>query len=137
MSDTGRYPSGTPRAGLRALVVDDHLDAAETLAMFLDYVGIDSQTAVDGQQALALATEWHPHIGIFDIRMPGLDGVELARQIRAQNWESRPLLIAVTGWGDQVRESALSSGFDHWAQKPVEPMSLVRMIQGYFQIAAT
>jgi len=137
MSSMSRYPSGTPRAGLRALVVDDHLDAAETLAMFLDYAGIDSRTALDGRQALQMATEWHPHIGIFDMRMPGLDGMGLAREIRAQNWESRPLLIAVTGWGDQVRESALSSGFDHWAQKPVEPMTLVKMIQGYFHITAT
>src|SRR5262245_32977627 len=103
MSDSGRYPRATPRAGLRALVVDDHLDAAESLAIFLDYAGIESRTAMDGQKALAVATEWHPHIGIFDIRMPGVDGVELARQIRAQGWESRPLLIAVTGWGDQVR----------------------------------
>ena len=135
MSESGRYPSATPRAGLRALVVDDHLDSAESLAMFLDYVGVDSKTAMDGQQALAVATEWKPHIGIFDIHMPGLDGVELARQIRAQTWESRPLLIAVTGWGDRARQSALSSGFDHWAEKPVDPMALVQMIQGYFQLA--
>jgi CheY-like chemotaxis protein len=115
-------------------VVDDHLDAAESLAIFLDYAGIESRTAMDGQQALAVATEWHPHIGIFDIRMPGVDGVELARQIRAQGWESRPLLIAVTGWGEEVRESALSSGLDHWATKPVDPMALVKMIQGYFRL---
>ena len=136
MSDSGRYPRGTPRAGLRALVVDDHLDAAESLAIFLDYAGLESKTAMDGQQALSLATEWHPHVGIFDIHMPGLNGVELARQIRAQTWESRPLLIAVTGWGDEVRESALSSGFDHWALKPVDPMTLVKMIQEYFQITS-
>ena len=134
MSDSGRYPQATPRAGLRALVVDDHLDAAESLAIFLDYVGVDSRTAMDGQEALAVATEWQPDIGIFDLHMPGLDGVELARQIRAQTWKSRPLLIAVTGWSDRGRESALSSGFDHWAQKPVEPMVLVQMIQGYFQL---
>lgn len=132
MSDTGRYPNATPRSGLRALVVDDHLDSAESLAAFLEYAGVESRTAMDGQRALAMATEWRPHIGIFDIHMPGLDGVELAREIRAHPWESRPLLIAVTGWGDGVRESALAAGFDHWAQKPVEPMQLVEMIQTYF-----
>lgn len=135
MSESGRYPRATPRAGLRALVVDDHLDTAESLATFLDYVGLDSRTAMDGQQALTLATDWQPHVGIFDLHMPGLDGVELARQIRAQTWKSRPLLIAVTGWSDRGRESALASGFDHWAQKPVEPMELVQMIQGYFQLS--
>jgi len=102
--------------------------------MFLDYAGLESRTAMDGERALALASEWHPHIGIFDIHMPGIDGVTLARQIRAQTWEARPLLIAVTGWGDQVRESALASGFDHWAEKPVDPMTLVKMIQDYFHI---
>jgi len=136
MSETGRYPRATPRAGLRALVVDDHLDAAESLALFLDYAGLESRTAMDGERALSMASEWHPHIGIFDIHMPGLNGVELARQIRAQTWEARPLLIAVTGWGDQARESALASGFDHWAQKPVDPMALVKMIQDYFHITA-
>jgi len=137
MSDSGRYPRATPRAGLRALVVDDHLDTAETLATFLDYVGLDSRTAMDGQQALAVATEWQPHVGIFDLHMPGLDGAELARQIRAQSWQARPLLIAVTGWSDRGREAALASGFDHWAQKPVEPMVLVELIQGYFQLIAS
>lgn len=135
MNESARQSRSTPRAGLRALVVDDHLDSAESLAVFLDYVGLDSRTALDGRKALEVATEWQPDIGIFDLHMPGLDGAELARRIRAQSWKSRPLLIAVTGWADRGRESALSSGFDHWAQKPVDPMALVQMIQGYFRLA--
>jgi CheY-like chemotaxis protein len=120
---------------LRALVADDHVDSADSLAAFLNYAGVETQVACDGEQALALATEWKPHICVLDILMPKIDGREVARQVRAQSWEARPLLIAVTGWDNVVNvKSESSSAFDYWLTKPVEPVKLADLIQRYFAL---
>jgi DNA-binding response OmpR family regulator len=124
-----------PKTGLTALVADDFPDAAESLAVFLEYAGVDVVTAKDGAAALSLASELKPHIAILDIQMPGLGGLEVARAIRAQQWDKRPLLIAMTGWTHVVGEQvALGSGFDHWSKKPVDLMWLVTIIQNHFQL---
>jgi CheY-like chemotaxis protein len=131
-------PQARPELGLtggmalRVLIADDYVDAAESLAMLLSRSGIETQVAVEGEQALTRAYGWRPHVCILDIGMPGLDGNEIARRIRAQNWRERPLLIALSGWtAAQDRISALDAGFDHYLTKPVEPARLVRIIQSY------
>jgi CheY-like chemotaxis protein len=131
---TPPFPAAnTPSSGLRALVADDHVDSAESLAAFLNYAGVETQTVSNGEQALALATAWKPHICVLDILMPKLDGREVARQVREQAWETRPLLIAVTGWDRLVNEKgATGSSFDHWLTKPVDPVKLADLIQRYF-----
>ncbi len=122
-----------PTTGLKALVADDFPDAAESFAMFLDYAGIEVVTAADGEAALSLAQELKPDICILDIQMPKMDGLDLARAIRAQQWKKRPLLIAMTGWTHVVSErAALDAGFDHWSKKPVDLMWLVTIIQDHF-----
>ena len=133
---TPPFPAtATPSSGLRALVADDHLDSADSLAAFLNYAGVEAQIASNGEEALALATQWKPHICILDILMPKIDGREVARRIREQSWEARPLLIAVTGWDKVVNEkNESSSAFDHWLTKPVEPVKLADIIQRYFAL---
>jgi DNA-binding response OmpR family regulator len=122
-----------PATGLKALVADDFPDAADSLALFLEYAGVEVLTAADGEAALLLALEWKPDIGIFDIQMPKMDGLALARAIRSQRWKKRPLLIAMTGWTQVVSEqSARDAGFDHWSKKPVDVMWLVTIIQNHF-----
>jgi CheY-like chemotaxis protein len=119
---------------LRILIADDYVDAAESLAMLLSRAGIETRVAVEGEQALTRANGWRPHVCVLDIEMPGLDGNEIARRIRAQQWRERPLLIALTGWTSaQDRRNALESGFDHYLTKPVEPARLVRIIQTYLR----
>lgn len=131
-------PQARPELGLmrgmplRVLIADDYVDAAESLALLLARSGIETQVAVEGQQALTRAYGWRPHVCILDIEMPGLDGNEIARRIRAQQWQERPLLIALSGWTSaQDRMSSLDAGFDHYLAKPVEPAKLVRIIQSY------
>jgi two-component system CheB/CheR fusion protein len=69
---------------------------------------------------------------VLDLLMPGLDGRDVARRIRAQSWNKRPLLIALTGWtGERERSSALEAGFDDYVMKPVEPAWLVHRIEAY------
>ncbi len=65
--------------------------------------------ALDGRKALAIASLWRPDICVLDLQMPELDGREVARQIRAQTWKQRPLLIALTGWTTPARPSAVRS----------------------------
>ena len=117
---------------LRVLIADDYADSAASLAMLLSSAGVEADIALDGEQALARASHWHPHICVLDLEMPKLDGREVASRIREQAWSERPLLIALTGWTSaRDHMSALDAGFDHYVTKPVEPLALVRIIQSY------
>jgi CheY-like chemotaxis protein len=117
---------------LRVLIADDYVDAAESLALVLSIEGVTTHVAVDGAQALACANRWRPHICVLDIGMPKLDGCEIARRIREQQWTERPFLIALTGWTtEHNRRSAFEVGFDHYMTKPADPMTLVRILQSF------
>jgi CheY-like chemotaxis protein len=119
----------------RVLVADDYEDAAESLALLLQCTGTRTEIALDGRQALAIASRWRPDVCVLDLQMPKLNGCEVASQIRAQTWSQRPLLIALTGWTTHHdRESALEAGFDYYVTKPVEPSWLVRLIQAYCRV---
>jgi CheY-like chemotaxis protein len=116
----------------RVLVADDYVDAAESLALLLSGVGIDTDVALDGEQALARANSWRPHVCVLDLQMPKVDGREIARRIREQNWSERPLLIALTGWtSPSDRCGALDAGFDHYITKPVDPIVLMDLVQDF------
>lgn len=116
----------------RVLIADDYEDAAESLALLLQCTGARTEIAFDGRKALAVASRWRPEVCVLDLQMPELDGREVARQIRAQSWEERPLLVALTGWTTtHDRISALEAGFDYYVTKPVEPSWLVRLIRSY------
>ena len=74
--------------------------------------------------------QWHPHVCVLDIDMPGCNGRDIARTVRQQSWAHRPVLIALTGWtADEERRQTLDAGFDYYFIKPVEPARLVRIIQ--------
>lgn len=125
-------PVRDPGQPVRLLIADDYADAAESLAMLLSNVGVETAVAFDGEQALARAIRWQPQICVLDIEMPKLDGRELARRIRRQAWAERPLLIALTGWtSPQDASRAMEAGFDHYMIKPVEPLKIVRLIQNF------
>jgi CheY-like chemotaxis protein len=116
----------------RVLIADDYDDAAESLSLLLKATGARTEIALDGRRALEIALRWRPQVCVLDLQMPGLDGRDIAREIRAQAWEERPLLIALTGWtGQRERNSALAAGFDHYVTKPVEPAWLIRLIEAH------
>jgi PAS domain S-box-containing protein len=110
--------TGAPQAQ-RILVVDDNVDAASTVAELLVMLGNDVQVVHDGLAAVSAAAGMRPDIVLLDIGLPGIDGYEAARRIRAAAG-SGIRLIALTGWGqDKDREQARAAGFDdHWV-KPV------------------
>jgi PAS domain S-box-containing protein len=105
--------------GLRILVVDDNLDAGDSLAIKLSLEGHQTRIARDGQSGLRAAREFRPHVAFLDIGMPGMDGYELAEAIRKSEFLPRPVLVALTGWGAESDvERAVAAGFDRHLTKP-------------------
>ena len=103
------------------LVADDNHDAADSLALLLGVRGFDVQVAYSGMEALAIARGKCPAILILDIGMPQINGYEVAQTIRAESSGVVPVLIALTGWGQQEDiDRARASGFDMHFRKPVD-----------------
>ncbi|HEX4023649.1 MAG TPA: response regulator [Steroidobacteraceae bacterium] len=111
------------------LIADDNRDALESLAQLLQLAGHQVHQACDGLQALAVADEVRPELMLLDIGMPGLDGYEVARRVRAQEWGRSTVLVAVTGWGqDSDRRRSREAGFDsHWV-KPLDAHKLAVLL---------
>ncbi|HET9024543.1 MAG TPA: response regulator, partial [Burkholderiaceae bacterium] len=80
------------------LVVDDHVDAAETMGMLLGALGVAHRLAFDGQQAIGSVAAFAPHAVFLDLGMPDMDGFEVAHQIRSRPNTGDTVLIALTGW---------------------------------------
>jgi CheY-like chemotaxis protein len=116
-------------APLRIMVVDDNLDAAESLATLLQAVGHQVSVAEDGVGALQRSLHAVPDVFILDIGLPGIDGFELARRLRARVASRHCRLIALSGYG-QAQDLALSAqaGFDHHLVKPVEAARLLALL---------
>ena len=109
-----------PPTGLRVLVVDDNVDAAESLCTLLGMLGHETAMAFDGPSGLALADQFRPRVAILDLGLPRLDGYEIARQLRTGPDAPR-LLVAVNGYGQpDHRRKSQEAGFDHHFTKPVE-----------------
>ncbi len=105
---------------LKVLVVDDNVDAAETLAAVLDMLGHSTRLVHSGQEVLAAATAFGPDVVLLDIGLPGMTGYQVARQLREHGRFASTSLIAVTGWGAEAdRQRARDAGFDHHLIKPV------------------
>jgi CheY-like chemotaxis protein len=97
--------------------------------------GYDVTTAFSGSEALEAALRLRPHAVLLDIGMPGMNGFEVAHQIRLQAWGRRAVLIALTGWGQaDDKLQARAAGFDEHLTKPVDPGDveniLARMLAG-------
>ena len=103
------------------MLVDDNVDAANTLAMLLEMQGYNVSVAYRAQDALERAALDPPGIFLLDIGLPDMDGYELARRLREQQPTGDAVLIALTGYGQaQDRERSEQAGFDHHLVKPVE-----------------
>lgn len=114
----------------RILVVDDNRDAAETLGRLLRHLGHKVEITYDGASCLTLARELRPDIAFIDIGLPGIDGYEVARQLRRQTEsEQTTMLVAITGYGLQAdRQRSANAGFDHHLVKPVDTAALEQLL---------
>jgi PAS domain S-box-containing protein len=109
--------------GFRILVVDDNEDSANSLAKLLRRVlGQNVEVAYDGASALERARIFHPDLVFLDIGLPGMDGYEVARRLRESPENRTPVLVALTGWGqEEDRRRSREAGFDRHLVKPIDP----------------
>jgi signal transduction histidine kinase/DNA-binding response OmpR family regulator len=110
-----------PVKALRVLVVDDNADTADTLSALLELEGHLVRRAHDGPTALAAADTFRPDAVVLDLGLPGMDGFEVARRLRNRPGGPGPVLVAVSGYGqDEDRNRSRQAGFDHHLVKPTE-----------------
>ncbi|MGM9486387.1 ATP-binding protein [Ideonella sp. YS5] len=123
----GRGAAAVPMSR-KVLIADDNRDAADSLAALLQLDGHETRLSFDGEGALAMYEQFEPDVCLLDIGMPGRNGYEVARTIRQMAGGRRPVLIAITGWGQESdRHRALEAGFDHHLTKPVDPRRLAQL----------
>jgi CheY-like chemotaxis protein len=119
----------TPGRARRVLVVDDNADGADMIAMGLATTKNEVKTACDGVAAMAIARAWKPDVVLLDIGLPGMDGFEVARRLRALPEGEQISIIATTGYGDErTRERSRLAGFDLHLVKPVSIEALARAV---------
>jgi two-component system, chemotaxis family, CheB/CheR fusion protein len=112
----------------RVLIADDNRDGAESMQLYLQMQGHEVHVAFNGTEALSIAAQIKPEVGVIDIGLPDISGHEVARRMREEVWGRGVLLIALTGWGqesDKLR--ARAAGFDRHCTKPVDPVELERL----------
>jgi CheY-like chemotaxis protein len=112
------------------LVVEDHDDAREAVRCLLEVRGHRVDAAADGSAGLETALASRPEVVLIDIGIPGLDGYEVARRLRATDLGKHMRLVAITGYGQpDDRQRALESGFDAHLVKPIDPDELYRLLE--------
>ncbi|MBC5783537.1 response regulator [Ramlibacter sp. USB13] len=118
-----------PAGASRILVVDDLQASAETLLTLLEMEGFEVRMAHDGQEALAIAREFKPHVVLLDIGLPGMNGFEVAHGLRSLEESREALLIALTGYGEaESRTRSAQAGFDFHMVKPADVNLLLSML---------
>lgn len=131
---TSEPPARKRPARGRILVVDDNVDAADTLAMLLEFLDYETRTAYDGRQALQAAESWQPDLVILDINMPVLDGYAAAREFRAAHRSPRVVLVALTARSLPTDQAAAeAAGFDVHLTKPVDGGQLAGVVEHALQ----
>jgi two-component system CheB/CheR fusion protein len=128
LAENGAAPVAIP--SLSILVVDDNQDAAELLALNLELDGHQVRTVVRPEEAVGAALDWQPQFVLLDIGMPGMDGYEVARRLRAEPRLNALRIIALTGYGqpdDTLRSR--EAGFDGHLVKPAPLETVTAMLE--------
>lgn len=116
-------------AGKRVLIVDDNLDAAETLAMMLELLGQQTRQAHEGVGAIKAAQEYRPELIFMDIGLPGLSGHEVASKLRGELGMRDTYIVALSGYGtEEDRRKSMRAGFDSHLVKPLDPSTLPEIL---------
>ena len=117
---------GEEISGHRVLIIDDNADAAQTLSLVIQSLGRNEvQTASSGAEGLQKAGELKPDIMLLDLKMPEMDGYEVARRVRLEPWGADVLLVALTGYGQREHKLRTQAcGFDRHLTKPADRAAL-------------
>jgi len=122
--------SGSSDGRARILVVDDNVDAADSLGRLLALDGYDVRVANGGMEALHEAEGFRPEVILLDIGLPMMNGYDVARRIRKEPWGVDARLVALTGWGqEEDRRRSKEAGFDEHVVKPIDPASLRALLR--------
>ena len=128
----GNGPLAKTLRRLRLLVVEDHVDIAESMAMLLTMNGHEVRVVGDGTAALQAVGEEEPDIVLLDLGLPGMTGYEVAQRLIARNPMKRPFLIAMTGFGsDEDRQHCWEAGIDLHMLKPVDMEQLEEFLNRF------
>jgi PAS domain S-box-containing protein len=131
----GPLPASAPAAEAAAcasrhvLIIDDNADAAASLQQMLALQGHRVRTACSGEEGLEAVGAERPDLLLVDIGLPGIDGIEVARRLRARLGADCPRLVALSGWGQAAdRQRSAGAGFELHLTKPVEPETLAALL---------
>jgi CheY-like chemotaxis protein len=126
-----------PKRRLSILVVDDNIDAAESLSLLFRLQGHDVHTVNSGLKVIETAERLKPHVAILDLGLPGITGLELARQLRRELCGKDMLLIALTGYGqEEDRRRTHDAGFDYHFTKPADPLAFQKVLADWETLTA-
>ncbi|GAB5098825.1 response regulator [Caballeronia sp. LP006] len=118
--NTTAEATGGAASSRRILIVDDSEDAALAMSMLLEALGHEVRTEHDGPRALQSIDDFKPDVVLLDIGLPGMNGFDVAREMRKRPVTRDALLLALTGYGsDADRQNSIDAGFDHHLTKPV------------------
>ncbi len=128
-SAAGSAAESAPGTRRRVMVVDDSVDGAESMSILLEMLGHEVRVMYDGTAAIVTASEFKPEVVLLDIGLPGIDGYQVARALRAEPATAGALLIALTGYGQESdRQRTRDAGFDHHLVKPASLDDIERVI---------
>ncbi len=114
---------------MRILIAEDNRDSADSLKALLETLGYEAHISNDGESAVRLAATLRPDVIVMDIGLPGINGYEAARQVRALKPELPALIVALTGWGQQSdRLRSAEAGIDHHLVKPLDLAALKQIL---------
>jgi len=122
----------------RILVVDDDLTIGEVVGDYLRDAGLEARHAADGPSALSVAEQWPPDLVVLDLMLPGIDGMEVCRRLRAAHGSQHALpVIMLTALGEEAdRVVGLEAGADDYVTKPFSPRELALRVQAVLRRAA-
>ena len=126
----GKYAGGKHGRPLRVLIAEDDHDTAITLMMLLGEDGHDARAVHTGRNVMGSVLDFDPDVVLLDIGLPGLSGWEVARTLRQQRGEERPMLIGISGEYKKSADRILAGmlGFDHYLLKPYDPVELLTLV---------
>lgn len=118
-----------PAAAFRILLIDDNVDANESMGALLELLGYQVDMALDGPSGLAACRTFEPHLILCDIGLPGMSGYELVVELRRAIGQRKVVIAAATGYAqDSDRARASSAGFDHHLIKPIDADTLLDFV---------
>lgn len=129
-SSKDRAPVFTNDETKRVLIADDSRDYTDGLGVLLADLGYSVRTAYDGRDAIEAARKFQPHVVILDVLMPGMTGFEAGRVFSRHPAQTRPVMIAVTGWPEEEGKTrAAQAGFDHYLSKAAGAAPLLELLK--------